>query len=332
MYLAQTKSGRPGESNNLLVQQPSSRHSITSKTSMAHHLRISSSSLTLKFLTTVPTQVARRFWPTWRAWLLISTSERTGEQLLPRTPMQLCFSVIWWTAEGWTCQTMSMHHNAGFGSPEAPPNLRLCWFQIRGLLFPFQRYFSHGQSYIPVLHSWKSWYGVWRINLSHRTQSDHLTRLQSRSVFSPLARSRYISHFGPLNNRASISNHTLLFFDAPGFVQEDYERAGQRKSFAEWRPKVGGPFEFVRTVGEGDSSIYFVPFNSSLSCKNPVNDLDPAVLFTHIPLYRPDGKSCGPLREKGTIRPGVGFGYQNTLGKDSTSFVLHQMRPTVVFR
>ncbi|XP_006461203.1 hypothetical protein AGABI2DRAFT_192735 [Agaricus bisporus var. bisporus H97] len=141
---------------------------------------------------------------------------------------------------------------------------------------------------------------------------NHDTGLQSRSVFSPLARSRYISHFGPLNNRASISNHTLLFFDAPGFVQEDYERAGQRKSFAEWRPKVGGPFEFVRTVGE-------------------VNDLDPAVLFTHIPLYRPDGKSCGPLREKGTIRPGVGFGYQNTLGKDSTSFVLHQMRPTVVF-
>jgi len=63
-----------------------------------------------------------------------------------------------------------------------------------------------------------------------------------------------------------------------------------------------------------------------------VNGPNPLVLFTHIPLYRPDGKRCGPLREKGTIRPGVGFGYQNTLGKQATFYLLDQIRPIVVFR
>lgn len=54
--------------------------------------------------------------------------------------------------------------------------------------------------------------------------------------------------------------------------------------------------------------------------------------MTHIPLSRPDSTNCGPLRESGTIRRGVGIGYQNTLGKDSSAFLLEKFRPSLIFR
>lgn len=141
---------------------------------------------------------------------------------------------------------------------------------------------------------------------------NHDTGLQSQTVFSRDALKRYTTHFGPLNDKFTLANHTMVLFDAPGFVQEDYEREGKAKPFNEWKPKIGRSFEFIRKIHDA-------------------NDPNPLVLFTHIPLYRPDGKHCGPLREKGTIRPGVGFGYQNTLGKQATSYLLSQIRPMVVF-
>lgn len=125
----------------------------------------------------------------------------------------------------------------------------------------------------------------------------------------------------------------MVLFDAPGFVQEDYEREGKAKPFNEWKPKIGRSFEFIRKIHDGTVTVSFLslaPCPRSSFCA--ANDPNPLVLFTHIPLYRPDGKHCGPLREKGTIRPGVGFGYQNTLGKQATSYLLSQIRPMVVFR
>jgi len=53
--------------------------------------------------------------------------------------------------------------------------------------------------------------------------------------------------------------------------------------------------------------------------------------MSHIPLAR-ENAECGPLREKGTIRPGRGFGYENTLGKEVTSFLLNQLKPSIIFR
>lgn len=41
---------------------------------------------------------------------------------------------------------------------------------------------------------------------------------------------------------------------------------------------------------------------------------------------------CGPLRERGTIHRGVGHGWQKTLGKHTSSFLLENLRPAVVFR
>lgn len=58
---------------------------------------------------------------------------------------------------------------------------------------------------------------------------------------------------------------------------------------------------------------------------------DPVVLFSHIPFAR-EKTSCGPLRESGTIHSGRGMGYENTLGKELSVFLLSALRPSVIFR
>ena len=63
-----------------------------------------------------------------------------------------------------------------------------------------------------------------------------------------------------------------------------------------------------------------------------VLDSHPRILFSHIPLARPESADCGPLREKGRIHRGVGPGYQNLLGKETTDFLLNYLQPDVVFR
>ena len=56
------------------------------------------------------------------------------------------------------------------------------------------------------------------------------------------------------------------------------------------------------------------------------------VLLTHIPLSRPHGTDCGPNRERGTIRPGKGFGYENTLSSEISGFLMERVRPVLIFR
>ncbi|OBZ68209.1 hypothetical protein A0H81_11827 [Grifola frondosa] len=126
-------------------------------------------------------------------------------------------------------------------------------------------------------------------------------------------RNRYSTHFGPLNQRVSVRNNTFVLLDASGLAEEDYKRAAANKDFEFWTPIANGPIEFVKSLSDEEK-------------------IHPIILFTHIPLYRPDSASCGPLREKGTIRRGVGPGYQNTLGKKTSSFLLQTLRPSLLFR
>ncbi|KAK1233144.1 hypothetical protein PQX77_003679 [Marasmius sp. AFHP31] len=140
---------------------------------------------------------------------------------------------------------------------------------------------------------------------------NHDTGLGQQSWFSPDARQRYISHFGPLNLEVPIGNHTFVLLDGPGLVEEDYRRHGHGATYQEWKPVHGGAIDFVKTFAKKER-------------KGPV------ILLNHIPLSRPEGSSCGPLRERGTIHRGVGIGYQNTLGKDSTRFLLESLEPVLV--
>ncbi|PFH50891.1 hypothetical protein AMATHDRAFT_143874 [Amanita thiersii Skay4041] len=128
---------------------------------------------------------------------------------------------------------------------------------------------------------------------------------------SKKAHERYISHFGPLNQLVALGGYKLVMIDAPGLVEEDYIRERKGYSFQEWKSIPGGAVEFVKAIAEG------------------VRD-DPVILFSHIPLSRPDAADCGPLRERGTIHPGIGDGYQNTLGDQATDFLLQSLTPSLI--
>lgn len=128
-----------------------------------------------------------------------------------------------------------------------------------------------------------------------------------------------------------MANHSLVFFDAPGFVDEDYQRLAVGKGYNSWDPIPGGPIEYLNGFAEG-TTISLFTIQSHSSSITLEKTTDPVILFSHIPLYRPDGRPCGPLREKGTIRPGVGIGYQNTLGKEATKRLLETLRPKLILR
>jgi hypothetical protein len=138
-----------------------------------------------------------------------------------------------------------------------------------------------------------------------------------------------MAHFGPLNRLISIANHTVVLLDAPGLVEEDIERQDRGQSFSNWKPVRGGPVEFVNAIAEGKGHLY--PPSRSNHHSLLARTTGPIVLLTHIPLAR-ENLECGPLREQGTIRPGIGLGYQNTLGTDVTAFLLESLKPVVVFR
>ncbi|KAI1796433.1 Metallo-dependent phosphatase [Ganoderma leucocontextum] len=137
-----------------------------------------------------------------------------------------------------------------------------------------------------------------------------------RYQFSDRAVERYVSHFGALNERTTFGDHTVYMIDAPGLVDEDRERAAVGISYAQWaqsRPN--------RTVAFLQSSAQ----DASADPEQPI------LLFTHVPLSRPEGTDCGPLRERGTIRQGRGLGYQNLLSAQASLLVLQSLRPAIIF-
>ncbi|KAG0700730.1 Metallo-dependent phosphatase-like protein [Suillus ampliporus] len=130
--------------------------------------------------------------------------------------------------------------------------------------------------------------------------------------FSLEATTRYTSYFGPRNHKTTIGNHTVLFIDAVGLVEEDVIRADRGYSYDNWPAVAGGSIDFVKRSAANEHA-------------------SPIVLFTHIPLARPLDTDCGPLRERGTIRQGYGFGYQNTLSNEASQFLLGSLRPFLIF-
>ncbi|KAF8894003.1 hypothetical protein BD779DRAFT_1797943 [Infundibulicybe gibba] len=129
-------------------------------------------------------------------------------------------------------------------------------------------------------------------------------------AISKNVRAHYIRAFGPSNQEITIRNHTFICLDAPGLVDEDYQRSARGKDFEDWTPVDGGPVQFVQGIEKSTN---------------------PRILLSHIPLARPDISSCGPRRERGSIRQGVGHGYQNTLGKQTSAFLLRSVQPSIIF-
>ncbi|CDO69293.1 hypothetical protein BN946_scf184976.g12 [Trametes cinnabarina] len=134
--------------------------------------------------------------------------------------------------------------------------------------------------------------------------------------FSEHALERYQSNFGPLNQRASVGNHTALLIDAPGLVDEDRYRSLAGMTFAQW------------SEAHPDRTVAFV---RSFARNTDPSQGERPILFTHVPLFRPEGAACGPLRERGTLRQGRGLGYQNLLSEQASQFLLQSIKPSIIF-
>lgn len=73
-------------------------------------------------------------------------------------------------------------------------------------------------------------------------------RLNIEQAAARQARQRFTKYFGPLNQKVSIRNHTLVMLDAPGLAEEDYLRAAKYIDYDHWTAKPHGPVEFIRSL------------------------------------------------------------------------------------
>ena len=70
-------------------------------------------------------------------------------------------------------------------------------------------------------------------------------------------------------------------------------------------------------------------FLNSLQTDTPT---EARILLTHVPLYRPPGTSCGPLREsRQPIRHEHGYQFQNLLTPEISKTIVDIIRPLAVF-
>jgi hypothetical protein len=67
-------------------------------------------------------------------------------------------------------------------------------------------------------------------------------------------RAYYEKAFGSFNHLVSLQNHTFLALDAPGLVDEDYQRNARGISFDNWDPIPGGAVDAVRRVADRELS------------------------------------------------------------------------------
>ena len=81
----------------------------------------------------------------------------------------------------------------------------------------------------------------------------HCPRLNLKTSDAQRARLRYTDYFGTPNRKLTIANHTLVLLDAPGLVEEDYQRAQSLKQYDEWKPIKSGPVEFVKSLQARDT-------------------------------------------------------------------------------
>jgi len=99
---------------------------------------------------------------------------------------------------------------------------------------------------------------------------DKRHRLSSYHFRSGNAHRRFTSHFGPLNSNTSIADHHFVFFDAPGYVDEDTKRHGMRLEVYQWKPLAGGSLEYLEKLSKGmDLSIFalLASHSSSQKCR-----------------------------------------------------------------
>jgi ethanolamine phosphate phosphodiesterase len=154
---------------------------------------------------------------------------------------------------------------------------------------------------------WKKEYRRFRKVFKEFTGSPYIASLPGNhdigvsDTVSPKALSRFKKHFGDPSSEFQAGDFTLILLDTVSLS-------------AESTPSISRPPQkFLDSIRSHDPS-------------------ESRILLTHIPLYRPEGTSCGPLREsKQSIHVSKGYQYQNVLTPDLSKKVVDIIRPLAVF-
>ncbi|GBG29889.1 Metallophosphoesterase 1 [Hondaea fermentalgiana] len=122
--------------------------------------------------------------------------------------------------------------------------------------------------------------------------------------FAASAADQFRKFFGPRSHETSVCGKRLVVLDGPSLVNGRY--GVQADQFA---------------MSEASAVV------------NAMQDRSKGVLlFTHIPLWRAPGVSCGPeaRRFKTNLAQGAGISYQNLLDRETSSLLLEKLGPELI--
>jgi hypothetical protein len=124
---------------------------------------------------------------------------------------------------------------------------------------------------------------------------------------------RFQTQFGPTSSVHSLAyNHTMVILDTVALTSTNPET------------KLSIQHDALAVMNE-------MGRDTSSSVEKGKNGK--RVLLTHVPLYRPEQTSCGPLRVQSRpyIYQGYGYQYQNLMEEDVSRIILQHIQPDLIF-
>ncbi|KAJ3035046.1 hypothetical protein HDV00_004372 [Rhizophlyctis rosea] len=115
----------------------------------------------------------------------------------------------------------------------------------------------------------------------------------------PGAYERFHQTFGELNYNVTIADNLLVVLDTVSLSGD-----GSNTAFRE-------------------ADDFLKDFENGVPIRSPI-------LFSHVPLYRPDDSSCGKKRRQWPMRQGHGYQSQNLVSEPLTNRILKSVRPALV--
>ncbi|KAJ2809416.1 hypothetical protein H4R20_000141 [Coemansia guatemalensis] len=120
----------------------------------------------------------------------------------------------------------------------------------------------------------------------------------------PHALDRFRQYIGPLNRVLRIGPHQIILLDTLTLESDDPRVSNSSRRLVEW----------LR-----DSQHHDMPRSR--------------LLFTHVPMWRPDNTDCGPLRQSKlrSLHNRRGYQFRDQLFENTTNYLLDAIQPDAVF-
>ncbi|GAA5855931.1 hypothetical protein JCM9279_005552 [Rhodotorula babjevae] len=129
---------------------------------------------------------------------------------------------------------------------------------------------------------------------------------RSSTSLAAYGRERFRDAFGPTWGLREWNGWEVAWIDSMALLEDEF-----------WETDGGGQY--------GDMKRWLEELG-----RGPVTA--PRILLTHIPLYRPEGTSCGRSREHSRpIHQGAGRNYQNEVDARASQYLLRTVRPSLIY-